>query len=57
LFPHCIGALDDKHINFHATKKSGFFYRNYKNTCRDSIILMGLVDAIYKFLFVIEMDG
>jgi len=49
-FPHCIGALDGKHINFRPSRKEGSMYRNYKG--RDSIVLLGLVDAEYKFLFV-----
>ncbi|XP_018407677.1 PREDICTED: uncharacterized protein LOC108783575 [Cyphomyrmex costatus] len=49
-FPHCIGALDGKHINFRPPRKEGSMYRNYKG--RDSIVLLGLVDAEYRFLFV-----
>ncbi|XP_070167466.1 putative nuclease HARBI1 [Polyergus mexicanus] len=49
-FPHCIGALDGKHVNFRPPRADGSFYRNYKNT--DSIILLALVNANYQFLFV-----
>ncbi|VEN58845.1 unnamed protein product [Callosobruchus maculatus] len=49
-FPHCIGALDGRHICFSAPISSGSFYHNYKGT--DSIILLGLVDAQYRFIYV-----
>ncbi|XP_046417437.1 uncharacterized protein LOC124178244 [Neodiprion fabricii] len=49
-FPHCIGALDGKHINFRPPRSDGSIYRNYKG--KDSIVLLGLVDAEYRFLFV-----
>ena len=37
-------------INFRPARKAGSYYRNYKG--RDSIILLALVDASYKFLFI-----
>lgn len=49
-FPHCIGVLDGKHIFFRPPPCDGSKYRNYKGT--DSIILLALVDADYKFIFV-----
>lgn len=55
-FPHCIGSLDGKHINFRPARKEGSKFRNYKG--KDSIVLLALVDAEYKFLFVdIGMNG
>lgn len=49
-FPHCIGSLDGKHINFRPSRKEGSIYRNYKG--KDSIILLALVDAEYNFIFM-----
>lgn len=49
-FPHCIGSLDGKHINFRPPRKAGSIYRSYKG--KDSIVLLALVDAEYNFIFV-----
>lgn len=49
-FPHVSGALGDKRIAIKKPHKSGSTYHNYKGFY--TIVLMVLVDADYKFLWI-----
>lgn len=49
-FPHTLGALDGKHITCKKPPGSGSTYFNYKKFF--SVLLLGLVDADYKFIWV-----
>lgn len=49
-FPHCLGALDGKHIVFQSLRKDGSYFYNYKGT--NSIVLLALVDADCRFIYI-----
>ena len=48
-FPHCIGALDGKHIQIEAPKNSGSVYFNYHGNF--SVVLMAIADGDYKITY------
>ena len=49
-FHNCVGALDGKHVRIKAPNKSGTVFYNYKGYF--SLVLFGLVDADYNFLYI-----
>ena len=49
-FPHCLGAIDGKHISIQPPAHSGRTFYNYKS--RFSVLMLAAVDASYQFRYV-----
>ena len=49
-FPHCLGAVDGKHIRIICPYHSGSMFYNYKEYY--SVILMAIADSQYRFTYV-----
>jgi len=49
-FPNCCGVMDGKHIVICCPSKSGYEFYNYKKDY--SVILLSIVDANYKFIYI-----
>ena len=49
-FPHCIGAVDGKHVQIEALLKSGSLFFNYKYYF--SVVLLAVAGFDYRFTFV-----
>ena len=50
-FPNCCGAMDGKHIVIRCPSKSGSEFYNYSKDY--SVILLAIVDANYKFMYIV----
>lgn len=49
--PHCLGAIDGKHIHITKLTRTGSQHFNYKHYF--SIVLLVVVDSNYKFIYIV----
>lgn len=49
-YPHCLGAIDGKHVRITNPAHSASLFYNYKKFF--SIVLMAVVDSKYKFIYI-----
>lgn len=49
-FPHCLGAIDGRHMRIQAPPLTGSMYHNYKNFF--SMILLATCDSKYRFTYI-----
>lgn len=48
-FPHCLGAIDGKHVRIIPPKGSGSYFYNYKKS--HSVVLMAIANANCEFVY------